>query len=79
MTDCHSWLSTNSRQHEFIQNGLLAGIDYSKYSVYIPYEYQNLLLISFKRGINFKASPILIKSPFILEGSPLAALRELVN
>jgi len=27
--------------------------------------------------INFKASPTLIKSPFIPEGSPLAALREL--
>jgi len=26
---------------------------------------------------NFKASPTLIKSPFILEGSPLTALREL--
>ena len=28
-------------------------------------------------GINFKASPTLIKSPFILEGSPLTALQEL--
>jgi hypothetical protein len=55
----------------------LAAVYYSECSVYIPYECQNLLLISFKRGINFKASPKLIKSPFIVEGSLLAALREL--
>jgi len=55
----------------------LAGVDYSEYSVNIPYECQNLLLISFKRGINIKASPTLIKSQFYLEGSTLAALEEL--
>jgi len=60
-----------------MQNGLLAGVDYSECSVYIPNECQNLLVISFKRGINFKASPTLIKSPFILKGSPLTALQEL--
>jgi len=54
----------------------LAGVDYSKCSVYIPNECQNLLLISFKWGYQLQGFPYTNKIP-ILEGSLLTALWEL--